>query len=343
MSKSHEPGTWMTFCLSISLVLTGTRGPSPERMAVADEPLPASVDHTSATLEARPTGSQADTAENPKGVLSGSTAAAPDTPPWDMQQWIEGVSSSDGQRRRAAIKKHGYGSVEFDADGEVVRVAVCGSRWNDRKLADFARLPKLKTMLVAQGSAVTDRGLVHLQQAGALEILKLSSREAFTDAGLKHLGAIRNLRELRLFRHRCTDAGLEHLVRLQNLDSLRLSGGELTGAGYKHLGRLRNLVVLDCPGTPGDDAIRQLADLDKLASLDLRADRLGKAGYAALAELDALRVLYLRGGQITSECVDELARLTELDKLLIPGAQISDEDLARLKNALPNCEVQFRR
>jgi Leucine-rich repeat (LRR) protein len=137
------------------------------------------------------------------------------------------------------------------------------------------------------------------------------------DDQLQHLAAFGHLRRLTLAGGgRVTDAGLEYVKDLSRLQELTISGTNITDAGLKYLSNLTELEVLW-----------------------LTATEITDAGLDSLKGLSRLRDLDLSDTAITDAGLMKLTGLRELKSLDVSNTKVSDAGVARLKRALPTCQI----
>lgn len=113
-----------------------------------------------------------------------------------------------------------------------------------------------------------------------------------------------------------TDADLKPLEELTTITELHLSSDKLTDAGLEHL-----------------------KNLSHLESLGLVNGTFTDAGIEHLKDLTNLRVLYIRFATISDAGLEHLHGLTKLEVLAFNEAGVTEEGLKKLKQALPNCEI----
>lgn len=125
---------------------------------------------------------------------------------------------------------------------------------------------------------------------------------------------------------------LSPLAKLTELRGLSVESGELTDlAPLAELTKLKRLTVAsDQLGN-----VSPLAKLSDLESLGLFSRQV--IDLSPLADLSNLERLLLRGDQHTD--LSPLSTLTNLKELFIDTSLGSDEQVARLKEALPNCII----
>jgi hypothetical protein len=88
-----------------------------------------------------------------------------------------------------------------------------------------------------------------------------------------------------------------------------------------------------------DDGIRPVAALTELRRLDLWCRRITDKALPHLAGLHQLRTLDLYSTQVTDEGLKHLYGLRNLKQLKLRGTNVTQQGAARLRNALPNCEI----
>ena len=113
-----------------------------------------------------------------------------------------------------------------------------------------------------------------------------------------------------------TDAGLVHLKKLTALEELNIDRTKLTGAGLVHLKGMTRLQILH-----------------------LGATELNDVGLTHLEGLLGLRLLGLDQTRVTDAGLDHLAGLTNLVELHLKGTAVTDKGVAKLKAALPRCNI----
>jgi hypothetical protein len=210
-------------------------------------------------------------------------------------------------------------------------------------LPGLARFPQMKA-LVLNGTPVGDAGLKEVGRLERLEYLYLGST-AVTDEGLKQLANLKELKVLGLWRTGVKGPGLAHLAGLSGLQTLMLNSAPLDEDGLKELAGLKRLSALSLADTPvGDGAIPKLLNVGALRILTLAGTRVTDAGIKQLVRQRLLRELDLRRCPgVTDASVDELAKFELLWTLHVGDTQISPQGVARLKRALPHCNVSTSR
>jgi WD40 repeat protein len=182
------------------------------------------------------------------------------------------------------------------------------------EVADLSPLKDMKTLErlnlyrtpVATLSPVKDLKLTFLQ----------CHATALTAAGLAPLEEMTSLRELWIGGGKMTEDGLAHLERLTNMERLALQGIRITEAGLRHL-----------------------AGMTKLHTLLLLNTGLTDRELIHLKGFTALRVLELRQTQVSDAGLEHLAGLKNLVELNLQETGVTDAGVAKLKAALPKCNI----
>jgi len=143
------------------------------------------------------------------------------------------------------------------------------------------------------------------------------------------LAKLKNLKDLSLGRTRVSD--LSPLAKLKSLEELHLHDTHVSD--LSPLTELKNLESLALSDTQVSD-LSPLAELTNLERLYLRNTQV--SDLSPLAELENLEVLGLTGTQVSD--LSPLAELESLEYLYLP-TQVSDEQVQKLRQALPNCEI----
>ncbi|NQU23826.1 MAG: hypothetical protein HQ567_21300 [Candidatus Nealsonbacteria bacterium] len=150
--------------------------------------------------------------------------------------------------------------------------------------------------------------------------LSIQCRETPADsfAGLRELS---ELTKLSFSGSLITDDMLVHIAGLSKLEELSLHNcPNITGSGLKHLAGLPNLRVLYLHNSGvTDDFLRHVSSLSHLKTLEIESTRIGDEGIEHLATLKRLRRLY------------------------VTNTNATEQGLAKLRKALPGCEISRHR
>jgi len=101
-----------------------------------------------------------------------------------------------------------------------------------------------------------------------------------------------------------------------------------------------SLTISGMPGLVNDSICEQLADLQGLRVLWLEYTQVSDAGIQKLEALRSLEILDLEYTRCTSKSVDSLILLRSLRVLNVRGTSLTEDDIERLENALPQCQVR---
>lgn len=126
-----------------------------------------------------------------------------------------------------------------------------------------------------------------------------------------------NIRSVELNQSHVRDQEFEPLKALVKLEELSVQSSYLTDAGITMISELKNLRTLD------------------LHKSQYFTDK----GIAALKALPSLTKLELSYTRVTDGAIESLTELKGLKTIHLTGTRISADGLARLKAALPNCQV----
>ena len=161
---------------------------------------------------------------------------------------------------------------------------------------------------------VTDALLAQFQGLPKLTTLELNMCPKLTDAGMKNLQEMPQLQHLALPGPCVTDATMAHLAGLTNLVYLRLSGTErVTAAGWEKVEGMKQLQILLIAET-----------------------KIGDLGMTHLKGLTQLKEISLYGTPVTDAGAEVLKELKNLQSVRC-GPKVSKEEVAKLKETLPNC------
>jgi uncharacterized protein (TIGR03067 family) len=205
-----------------------------------------------------------------------------------------------------------------DGDWQITEISVYPAHFDGTaKLDKLAGLQSLRWLRLFN-TQISDDGFQHLTDVPKLTLIDLDYNHATTDASLAHMAKqLPSLTDLGLHGAAITDAGLEHLGQLKNLKALNLTATKVTGTGLPHL-----------------------AELGALHYLILNSTSITDESLKPLAEFPALENLELLKTSITDESVEHLVQLKKLKRLVILETKISSTGLAKLKIALPDCQIE---
>jgi hypothetical protein len=140
-----------------------------------------------------------------------------------------------------------------------------------------------------------------------------------------------------------TDADLDNLAPLTDLKILNLSGSRITDEGLAKLAPLKRTKFLYLFKTDITDAgLEHLKELPRLEVLCLDQTLITDAGVKSLEALPRLEKLHVHSrAQLTDKSIESLSRHVRLFELKVGGPGFTEEGIARLREALPNCKVQY--
>ncbi len=166
----------------------------------------------------------------------------------EMNGWLDEIAPRlhrgfESEEREAAskIEKLG-GKVEFDQDGQVVKIDLNNAKITDADLALLEKFPGLQ-WLDLRITPITDEGVAHLRTLRNLRFLNLF-RTDLTDKGLENIRGMIDLETLLIGGTKITDAGLVNLERFTKLRKVSVFRTEVSDAGLKSLEKINSLEVL---------------------------------------------------------------------------------------------------
>jgi serine/threonine protein kinase/Leucine-rich repeat (LRR) protein len=150
------------------------------------------------------------------------------------------------------------------------------------------------------------------------------------------------LRSLNIHATRLTPAGLEPLLEMSSLRSVCLGGGKMTGGAMAQLKKLPGLEVLAFLDTRlTDAAFENVKGMNGLRELHLRVAGVTNEALVHLKDLPALRIISIgKGTRVTDAGLEHLAGLKNLAQLDLTGTAVTDEGVAKLRAALPQCNIR---
>ena len=204
--------------------------------------------------------------------------------------------------------------------------------------------PRDLQALNLQNKPLTEDSMAAISKLTALQSLNIDfatgvSSEAFGKLNLPNLGGF-SARGTQLV----TDDGVKELAaHLVMVDYLSLALEPITDKSVDDLCLLRCLTTLNLNRTKITDVtLKRIVQLPRISSLLFAYDDITDAGLAQLTKISGLTSLDLRGYKVTDRSVDDcFVKMTSLRNLDLRDSAISEGDVARLKKALPKCEVLF--
>lgn len=196
------------------------------------------------------------------------------------------------------------------------------------------------TIVRLNGLPITDIALRHLKVFPKVEFLYLDGTD-ITDVGMEHLKVLTSLIYIDLAFTQVSGAGLKELKFLPKLEVLTLNSTKITDSDLVNLNGFNNLKRLELGNTALTDAgLEHFKSLPNLRGLELYNTKVTDAGMHVIKRLANLEELNLTNTQLTDAGLEHLIDLTKLRQLQVRRCKISNEGAAKLKRALPNCDIR---
>lgn len=177
-------------------------------------------------------------------------------------------------------------------------------------------------------------GAFEFDAAGRLVGIDLAGgRVTVRGADLQHLVVFQDLRRLRISSSDAGNAEIAPLARLSQLRELALHNSRIDADGLRELSELEHLASLDLQRSIHlrDESLAVLADFPHLEALALVEGVITDAGLQHLQHIRGLNRLDLRAcSQVTNAGLKGLAGFKSLRALRVGGAMIDDASLAVL-------------
>ncbi len=209
-------------------------------------------------------------------------------------------------------------------------------------VVDFIQkhFPNIKSLNLLNNN-IGPSGAAHLARLNQLETLDLNNNQ-IGPAGASHLAGLDKLQVLNLLSNEIGDTGAAHLAGLTQLKILDLGWNDIGDAGVAHFTGLHKLQVLNLYFNNIKTAgAVQLARLCQLKELNLSDNRIGDVGAAEIAKLTQLKELVIRRINISDAGVVHFFELNQLQKLCLNANNIGSQSIDALRQALPNCVIEF--
>jgi hypothetical protein len=168
-------------------------------------------------------------------------------------------------------------------------------------------------MLERVGGSLERAGVEHGPDPIACVALVDTTATAEDVALLKNLA---DLYELELASKGLGDDCLVHLKDFPTLVFLRLSGDQFT-----------------------DEGMTQISSLRELRKIELKDTVIGSKGLVTLSKMPNLEILYFIKQEIGPERLEALREFRNLYEINFADCKVSEEELAKLRKALPDCDV----
>jgi hypothetical protein len=273
---------------------------------------------------------------------------------------LAALAALAGQETPAADALRALGAEVTETGGVIVRVAFkdC-SKLGEAEFRRIGAIKGLKSLTLYGGKkALNDATLPLLAGLSELEELNTEGIHV-SDAGLAGFAALRNLKALAFF-HPSLDlpgfdgSGFAALKALPRLERLTVAGSRFNDKGMEALAELKQLRELRTWHTyqtqAGNAAFEKLPELRTLR-LGQRLRRwdggsnacsLDDATLGVFSRLTTLESLTLDEARLSLDALLKLKSLPRLRKLELLRIDIAAEDVARLKSALPEVQVEWK-
>jgi hypothetical protein len=189
---------------------------------------------------------------------------------------------------------------------------------------------------------ISDEQMPEIARLTALHFLNLQDTE-ITDKGLMLLGNLKAINHLNIARTMITGKGLPIVAQFKQLEDLDAGFNQLSDQSIKSLEHLPKLKIVTISSSNLSD--QSMAIFGKMAQIkELRLDRNKRITDAGVAKLSGLHLQLLDltvCDGITTKSLKYIEPINSLKHLYI-DFKMSQADLAALKQALPNCQIQGR-
>ncbi|MEM7232752.1 MAG: hypothetical protein AAF517_11280, partial [Planctomycetota bacterium] len=224
------------------------------------------------------------------------------------------------RRRRTAIDKiaervRSEGGFAFRKKGKVTEVRFPGANVSSSLVSKIGETLVDLTDLSLEKNIVSAKAATSLANLPHLEWLNLYDAK-IGDDGLLALSQSRSIRLLPVGRCGISDHGLRRIDQMQQLSYLGLRGNSIT-----------------------DKSLPRIATLRWLQGLNLGETKITSTGLQALAPLEHLQKLWIQDTGVDDQGVEAICRLRSLRELTAYGTRISPKGIARIRNALPKCQI----
>ena len=165
------------------------------------------------------------------------------------------------------------------------------------------------------------------------------------DDTLAQIATLPSLNTISLMSDGITDRGRAYLTHLKTLETLLINSERVTDSGLKHVAQLPPRLVnllLDCPQVTSA-GLQFLNGRDNFRTLAARRARVSDSGLSVIGKMAHLQVLSLCAMQITDAGLDDLKELKHLKEVSLIELQVSQARVNELRNALPNCTINFHK
>src|SRR6185436_19155213 len=157
----------------------------------------------------------------------------------EMNKWLDEIAPRmhrgfEHEERTAAAKVEKLGGkVEFNSEGEVVKIDLNNAKITDADLAILDKFPGLQ-WLDLRITPITDEGVAHVRTLRKLKFLNLF-RTSLSDKGMESLRGLIDLETLLIGGTKVTDAGLVNIERHPRLKKVSVFRTAVSDASIKSL------------------------------------------------------------------------------------------------------------
>ncbi|HEY9714460.1 MAG TPA: leucine-rich repeat domain-containing protein, partial [Chroococcales cyanobacterium] len=190
-----------------------------------------------------------------------------------------------------------------------------------------------------QGLYTDNNTIKNACQIGGLETLVLRECREVTDESIAYIDKLPNFKAIDVAISGVTLDGLLKLHRLRELQRIGAKGYD----AHRLLSALKGSQALTSLNLRfsdlSDDDMNLLAGLTKLRHLNISGNKFTDKGFEKLSQLHQLNSLYAEGNRVSGAAAFAALSKLPLKQLHITTTGWSSAALAKLKKALPNCQM----
>ena len=205
----------------------------------------------------------------------------------------------------------------------------------------------IRTITFRNGSELTPEMFDLFAQQSDLQELYVDDYRTLNDDTVEKLAGLQNLRRLRLTNSGITDGAVRTIAEsFPNLIQLDISSNSLlTDAALREIAKLKDLESLNLLFCDFSEfGILNIVGLPKLRAIDIRGNfRVGDGGLDALTLLPNLRNVQHRSPTVTDRGIRSLTKAKALDILLIQDMQITGQSGHHLRQMERLAQLQIIR
>ncbi len=263
-------------------------------------------------------------------------AATPSTE--QIQHWIGQLNAERFLDREVATEKL------IAAGGGAVGPVLAAVAENNLEVTTRA-VYILQELALSGDAAVSETAHAALEKVAEPRLTSAARRARATLARLDFIRQERAIQELRRLGASVADRQADHVFGF--VEGYTVELGEGWQGQLQDLSRLRWLrdagaVVLDGPQVT-NEWLKYVACMPELPMLTVKRANVSDDGLKYLTTLKALSVLSLMYVPISDRAVEALRQLQGVDKFRIYGGRLTAAGVERLRQDLPNSEIDYRR